>query len=82
VKTFGPACSVDAEVIAMTGPQKTAIVKTHNTKRNLLASGKLSGFPKATQMPQLVGKLIIDTSQPYHFKIFSNGTLIWPSWPS
>jgi hypothetical protein len=53
-KLFGPDCPVDAEVVRMTPSRKAAILSSHNTKRSMLASGQVSGFQKAVQMPQLV----------------------------
>jgi Cysteine-rich secretory protein family len=54
VQNFGPECPIDGtEIVRLTPERKAAILKLHNTKRSMIASGQLNGFGKAVQMPQL-----------------------------
>lgn len=51
---FSSSCPKDASIVNLSGNNVETILKEHNFDRNLLASGKVSGFKSATKMMILV----------------------------
>jgi len=51
---FATSCPKDASIVNLSGKNVETILKAHNFNRNLLASGKVSGFKSATKMMILV----------------------------
>lgn len=52
--TFAPTCPADATIVPLGANEQAVVLNEHNTFRNRLAGGQISGFRSATTMRKVV----------------------------